>query len=205
MIAPLGSRIAQANQQFVGQCHSVIGQTMKVAMVHFDYPPRLLPVRLTLLVPELIWPEPNDQLTLGKLSVPGFEWLAARASFERQAKQPFETALAAQFGLDAPLRRPAPARRSNRRRGPRRPLAVRRPGAPALSPRTHHPRRCRRLRSRRRRSPQRLATSLNETFADVGVFHVATARRWYLRLHQAVDHPVEPLTAMSPAVGSMAS
>ena len=75
---------------------------MKVAMVHFLIThPRLLPVRLTLLVPELIWPEPNDQLTLGKLSVPGFEWLAARASFERQAKQPFETALAAQFGLDA--------------------------------------------------------------------------------------------------------
>ena len=75
---------------------------MKVAMVHFLIThPRLLPVRLTLLVPELIWPEPNDQLTLGKLSVPGFEWLAARANFERQAKQPFETALAAQFGLDA--------------------------------------------------------------------------------------------------------
>jgi hypothetical protein len=42
-----------------------------------------------------------------------------------------------------------------------------------------------------------LAGALNETFADVGVFHVATARRWYLRLHQAVDHPVEPLTAMA--------
>ena len=38
-------------------------------------------MRLTLLVPELIWPEPNDQLTLGKLSLPGFEWLAARAGF----------------------------------------------------------------------------------------------------------------------------
>ncbi len=61
-----------------------------------------------------IWPEPNDQLTLGKLSVLGFEWLAARASFERQAEQQLETALAAQFGLAAALRRPAPARRKRR-------------------------------------------------------------------------------------------
>ncbi len=111
MIAPLGPRIAQANQQFVRQCHSVIGQTMKVAMVHFLIThPCLLPVRLTLLVPELIWPEPNDQLTLGKLSLPGFEWLAARARFERQAKQPFETVLARLFGLDeGPLRAASPA------------------------------------------------------------------------------------------------
>jgi len=63
-------------------------------------------VRLTLLVPELIWPEPNDQLTLGKLSAPGFEWLAARATLERQPKQAFENVLARQFGVDAALTGP---------------------------------------------------------------------------------------------------
>ena len=175
---------------------------MKVAMVHFLIThPRLLPVRLTLLVPELIWPEPNDQLTLGKLSVPGFEWLAARASFERQAKQPFETALAAQFGLgDAPF---GALRLLGESAGETTGDAAREGHWLCADPvhlRFHHERIILAdagafdLDDDEARS---LAGALNETFADVGAFHVATSRRWYLRLHQAVDHPVEPLTAMA--------
>ena len=58
-------------------------------------------MHLTLLVPELIWPEPADQFTLGKLSAPGLEWLLARARLERQARQPYETVLTGCFGLAA--------------------------------------------------------------------------------------------------------
>ena len=39
-------------------------------------------MHLTLLVPELIWPEPADQFTLGKLSAPGLEWLLALAGLK---------------------------------------------------------------------------------------------------------------------------
>ena len=41
--------------------------------------PAPLSVHLTLLVPELIWPEPADQHTLGNLAAPGLEWMLARA------------------------------------------------------------------------------------------------------------------------------
>ena len=154
-------------------------------------------MRLTLLVPELIWPEPNDQLTLGKLSLPGFEWLAARARFERQAKQPFETALARLFGLDdAPfgaLRLLGEASGSEARDGHW--LC-----ADPVHLRFHHERII--LADAGAfdldtDEANALAASLNDTFADVGRFHVATSRRWYLRLHEAVDHPVEPLSAMA--------
>jgi hypothetical protein len=57
------------------------------------------------------------------------------------------------------------------------------------------------LETTRRRA---LTTSLNQEFADIGQFHVATARRWYLKPNAAVDHPA-PAFAASPAVASMAS
>jgi hypothetical protein len=61
-------------------------------------------VHLTLLVPELIWPEPADQRALEKPAAPGCEWLLARASSERKPRRPFETALADCFGItDAPF------------------------------------------------------------------------------------------------------
>ena len=168
-------------------------------MVHFS--PLLhrdcLAVHLTLLVPELIWPEPNDQLTLGKLSLPGFEWLAARAHFERQAKQAFEPALTRLFGLDeasfGPLRLLGEASGDGARDGHW--LC-----ADPVHLRFHHERII--LADAGAfdlddEEAQALAASLNDTFADVGHFHIATSRRWYLRLHEAVDHPVEPLSAMA--------
>ncbi len=54
-------------------------------------------MRLTLLVPELIWPEPADQIALGEQPTDGLSWLEARARFSRQARQPFELALSRLF------------------------------------------------------------------------------------------------------------
>lgn len=154
-------------------------------------------MRLTLLIPELIWPEPNDQLALGKLSLPGFEWLAARASFTRQDKVAFETALARQFDLnDAAF-------------GPLRLLGepigeAAREGhwlcADPVHLRFHHERII--LADAGafdidEAEAHSLAADLNETFADIGCLHVVTARRWYLRLNEWVDHPAAPLSAMA--------
>ncbi|MDD2744708.1 MAG: hypothetical protein PHV02_20805 [Rhodocyclaceae bacterium] len=155
-----------------------------------------LPVHITLLVPELIWPEPSDQFTLGKLAAPGFEWLIARAQLDRQPRLPFETSLGQLFGLnDAPF------------------------GALRLLGEGHAPAReghwlCAdpvHLRFHQERiiladagafelddaEAQALTASLNQEFADIGQFHVASAKRWYMRLNVAVDHPVEPISSVA--------
>jgi hypothetical protein len=157
----------------------------------------LLPVRLTLLVPELIWPEPNDQLTLGKLAAPGFEWLAARAEFSRQPRRAFENTLADQFGLnEAPFG------------------TLRLLGETGKNPAGEGHWLCAdpvHLRFHHERivladagafdleidEAQAIAGALNAEFADIGQFHVATARRWYLRLNTPVDHHAEPLSTIA--------
>ena len=153
-------------------------------------------MHLTLLVPELIWPEPADQFTLGKLSAPRLEWLLARAQLERQPRRPFETVLTGCFGLVA-----APCG------------ALRLLGEGSDEARSGHwlcadPVH---LRFHQERiiladagafdladdEAHSLVQALNAEFADIGRFHVASARRWYLKLNVAVDHPVEPISAVA--------
>ncbi len=153
-------------------------------------------MHLTLLVPELIWPEPADQFTLGKLSAPGLEWLLARAGLERQPRRPFETVLTNCFGLAA-----APCG-ALRLLGEGRDEA--RSGHWLCADPVH-------LRFHQERiiladagafdladdEAQGIVEALNAEFADIGQFHVASARRWYLKLNVAVDHPVEPISAVA--------
>lgn len=154
-------------------------------------------MRLTLLVPELIWPEPGDQRTFDKLSALGLEWLTARAAFERQPRQPFETALATLFCLDdAPFG------------------ALRRLGEAAGTPSDDGHWLCAdpvHLRFHHERivladagafeldddETAALIASLNAEFADVGRFHAATARRWYLRLNLAVNQKFPPISTIA--------
>lgn len=157
---------------------------------------RQRPVHLTLLVPELIWPEPADQFTLGKLAAPGLEWLLAHARLEQRPRRPFESVLADCFALAA-----APF-------GPLRLLgeagATVSAGHWLCADPVH-------LRFHQERiiladagafeldndEAQDLTAALNAEFADIGQFHVATARRWYLRLNVAVDHPVQPISTVA--------
>lgn len=166
-------------------------------------------MRLTLLVPELIWPEPADQLALGKLSAPGFEWLAARAKLTRQPRRAFEIALARQFALDeAPfgaLRLLGESGETLRQKA--------RDGHWLCADPVH-------LRFHQERiiladagafdldedEASTLIAALNAEFADVGEFHLGTARRWYLRLHDAgreklanaaVNRNFEPISAVA--------
>lgn len=153
-------------------------------------------MHVTLLVPELIWPEPADKLTLGELSAPGLEWLLARAARDRMPSRPFEQALAAAFGVhDGAL-------------GPLRLLGegeeAARSGhwlcADPVHLRFHHERIV--LADAGafdlgRDEADALVAALNAEFADIGRFHAGDARRWYLRLNVAVDHPAAPISAVA--------
>ncbi|MBK7414302.1 MAG: hypothetical protein IPJ38_03440 [Dechloromonas sp.] len=154
-------------------------------------------MHLTLLVPELIWPEPSsDQFTLGKLAAPGFEWLIARAQLDRQPRLPFETSLGKLFGLEAP------------------PFGALRLLSEGHAPANEGHWLCAdpvHLRFHQERiiladagafelddgEAQSITAALNKEFADIGQFHVASAKRWYLRLNVAVDHPVEPISSVA--------
>jgi hypothetical protein len=153
-------------------------------------------VHLTLLVPELIWPEPDDRFTFGDLIVPGLEWLLSRTACERRPTRPFELALAAAGGLDssalAPLRLLGEGDEAAKS------------GHWLCADPVH-------LRFHHERivladagafdldvdEAEALVAALNAEFADIGSFHVADARRWYLRLNAAVDHPVPPISAVA--------
>lgn len=140
-------------------------------------------MRLQLLVPELLWPEPADQLALGNLRLPGLEWLIARATPNRGARIPFETALASQFGLSTPS---LGALRLLGEDASERAIE----GHWLCADPVH-------LRFHSERiiladagafelddaEAQEIAAALNQMFGDVGNFYVAAPRRWYLRLN----------------------
>ena len=44
---------------------------------------------------------------------------------------------------------------------------------------------------------QAIIASLNNEFVDIGQFHAATSRRWYLNLNATVDHVSEPISAVA--------
>lgn len=173
-------------------------------MVHCSPLPRIAvpyPVRLTLLVPELLWPEPGDKLTLDNLSCPGLEWLLARGQLRRGERLSHETALARLFGLaaDAPfgalrlLGEPLKGNGPNARDGfwlcadpvhlrfHQERIVLADAGAFELSDDEAY----------------ELANALSREFADMGQFHVGEARRWYLRLNQTVTHDAAPLSAVA--------
>ena len=157
-------------------------------------------MRLTLLAPELIWPEPGDQLTLGKLATPGFEWLNARADFDRQPRQSHESALAGLFGLghggsDIPYGALRLAGESGTDLPAGHWLC-----ADPVHLRFHHERIV--LADAGafdldETEADALIASLNDTFADIGEFRRTTARRWYLRLKAPTAHAALPLSAMA--------
>src|SRR5574343_64380 len=141
-------------------------------------------------------PFPTDQPAV-HLTLPGLEWFAAHTEQQHAPRLAFEDALAGCFGLNnAPF-------------GVLRMLGE----APPLPPedgiwlcadpvhlRFHHERIV--LADAGAfdvdaSETQALLADLNTTFADIGEFHVADARRCYLRLHQAVDHAVQPLSAVA--------
>lgn len=177
-------------------------------MVHFSAafpaPDWISAVSLTLLVPELIWPEPGDQSTLGDLALPGLETLISRAAQKCEPRAAFETTLAGLFGLNE-----APSGGADTPFGPLRLLGeadgqIARDGhwlcADPVHLRFHHERII--LADAGafdldEAEAEALIISLNAEFADIGEIRMASARRWYLRLTEATDHAAPPLSAMA--------
>lgn len=154
-------------------------------------------VHLTLLVPELIWPEPGDDQTLAHCRAPGLAWLAARAQATRQPRQPWEEALFAccarpPLGL-ATLRRLGEADRPDDVAGDwlcadpvhlrfhHERIVLADAGAFAIDA----------------AQAAALVDGLNAQFSDLGHFEAATPRRWYVRLNAAVDHVAAPLSQVA--------
>ncbi|MDR3300214.1 MAG: hypothetical protein LBU43_09525 [Candidatus Accumulibacter sp.] len=160
------------------------------------------PACLTLLVSELLWPDPDDREALDLLVCPALAALLARGRFSKRRPQALETVLLEAFGHAAEASR-----------GALRLLGESAVPADAATARwiaadpVH-------LRLEQRHlilaggdtldiAPDEAAAlidALNRYFTDLGVFHAASAERWYLRLAgknplQDIDAP--PLSAVA--------
>ncbi|RDE51478.1 MAG: hypothetical protein DVS81_06025 [Candidatus Accumulibacter meliphilus] len=142
-------------------------------------------MQLTLVVPELVWPEPDDRATFDALVCPGLNTLIARCRLQRRAPQSFEASLGDAFGLNGSVPWAA-FRVLGESQAP--PAAGADPCWLCADP-VH-------LRLHQEKliladgssldisldEARELIAELNRQFADVGTFHVATADRWYLQL-----------------------
>ncbi len=158
-------------------------------------------MQLTLLVPELIWPEPEDHDTLDALDTPGLSALLSRSHLLHRPPQSLEATLTDSFAHaeGAPY------------------AAFRRLGESAQSGADDACWLCCdpvHLRFHQNlliladsssfgislEEAQTLVTELNKHLADAGSFHVATAERWYLQLADTAsveDFDVPPLSAVA--------
>jgi len=160
-------------------------------------------MRLTLLVPELLWPEPEDDLAWSNLACPALSRLLSSASLQRTPRTSPEAQAAAWLGL-APL-----------------PLgALRRLGEDQEAPASDQIWLCAdpiHLRLHQEEivvadsrqfdlelaEARELAESLNTHYAGEAAFHVAAPQRWYLRLTTdwAADLPWDALPPLSAVTG----
>ena len=159
-------------------------------------------MHLTLIVPELIWPEPADHDALGGVACPSLEILLARGRRTRRAAQSLEATLADAFGQP-----PGAPYAAFRRLGEAGTVADESAACWLCCDPVH-------LRFHQEQlvladstsfaitddEAQALAAELNRQLADRGRFHVAAPERWYLELADAslaaaLDTP--PLSAVA--------
>ena len=151
-------------------------------------------MHLTLFVPELLWPEPDDHPAIATNTCPALETLLARSRFTRSEAQPPESALSALFGHDAtaPL---GPLRRLGEDDAPD--IADERWLCTDPVHLKFHDERLILADSTRfditLDEAQQLVAALNAELQELGRFYAASAERWYLRL--AEDTALPPLDA----------
>lgn len=155
-----------------------------------------------LIIPDLLWPEPGDPDTFGEHDgplAPALRTLLAGGQLTRSAASSGEALLALHCGLaDAPL---APLRLLGETSLPNElaadgfwlcadPIHLRlaqeqvfAAGNEALAMTSDE--------------ATQLVAALNHTFSDIGSFHAAAPDRWYLRLHQPLDFPAPPTSAVA--------
>ncbi len=155
-------------------------------------------MRLTLLIPELIWPEPGDAETFAGLACPALATLLARGRRTDATREAatFDAAIARAFGLDRAV-----------------PYAALRLLGEGIDPgeahwacadpvhlRLHQERLILADGSRidvAMAEAETLTGELNRYFGDVGEFRATAPDRWYLRLSAAADFETLPLSAMA--------
>ncbi|HRI93793.1 MAG TPA: hypothetical protein PLS93_19395, partial [Accumulibacter sp.] len=147
-------------------------------------------MQLTLVVPELVWPEPDDRETFDALACPGLNTLIARSRLQRRAPQSFEATLGDAFGLAGNVpwaafrvlgekQAPTPSGADPcwlcadpvHLRLHQEKLILADAGSLDISSDEAH----------------EITAELNRQFADIGTFHVASADRWYLQLAGETD------------------
>jgi hypothetical protein len=146
---------------------------------------------LTLLVPELLWPEPEDHEALDRVECPGLSGLLARGRFSRAAQQSVEAVLMGLFGHAADTTCGAgafrllgesevPADAATARWMAADPVHLRfdqerlfLAGGAALAITVEE--------------AAAIVDELNRYFVELGAFHVACAERWYLKLAVGED------------------
>jgi hypothetical protein len=147
-------------------------------------------MQLTLLIPELIWPEPDDRDTLDALDCPALCTLLARSQRRRHAPQSFEASLSDAF-VSPEGDQPAPYA-ALRRLGEAPPPADGTNATWLACDPVH-------LRFHQEHlilagmghfgitlgEAQTLVATLNAELAEHGRFHAASAERWYLQLSDA--------------------
>ncbi|HZX32064.1 MAG TPA: hypothetical protein VFF03_11995 [Rhodocyclaceae bacterium] len=158
-------------------------------------------MHLSLLLPQLLWPEPEDKFALEDLPCPALEWLLAHGVLARDPSLPYERALATVLGIDGET-----------------PFgALRLLGEPKVPPsldakegywicadpvhlRFHHEQIILAEAGAFELDEDEacaLADGLNQAFSDLGRFHVADRRRWYLRLNSHAQHSFPPISAVA--------
>ncbi|MDR2111853.1 MAG: hypothetical protein LBQ62_01930, partial [Candidatus Accumulibacter sp.] len=150
-------------------------------------------IRLTLLVPELFWPDPEDRETLDDLACPALAALFARGRFSRRPPRAPETVLAELSGQAADVSLGA-LRRHGEAGIPADAEAARWIAADPVHLRFHQDRLILADASTLTISPEEAAAlvdALNGYFAALGVFHAASAERWYLRLAAGQEEGAE--------------
>ena len=160
-------------------------------------------MQVTLLIPELIWPEPNDDEALQDPGCPALLTLLARSRLSQRDPQSLEATLTDLFAHGEIT--PTPPYAALRRLGEAGSIAEAESRHWLCADPVH-------LRLMQERvvladsrqfgidldEAQALAGALNEHLGDVCQFHVAAADRWYLQVHEttlqiALDTP--PLSA----------
>ncbi len=149
---------------------------------------------LTLLIPDLIWPEPADESTLANLPCPRLEQLLARGSLTRTPREPLELLLARLLGTGSATL--AACRLEHEENSP---SLNNQPAAwvciDPVNLQFHHERIILGDASRlniQAEEAQTLISALNQTFPDLGTFHAPHPERWYLAPAPGLELPELP-------------
>ncbi|HOL64138.1 MAG TPA: hypothetical protein PLB97_02215 [Accumulibacter sp.] len=158
-------------------------------------------MHLTVVVPELIWPEPGDRTTLDALVCPALSALLSRSRLQRRPPQSFEATLGDACGLPAELAY-APLRVLGEKNIVAAPAATWLCADP-VHLRLHQEQLILADGSRLAITPdeaQACIDELNRQFVDSGCFHLGATERWYLQLpaeRSLGDFTVLPLSVVA--------